>query len=69
MSRRTRRAAVRMPLERSRAQTLRYPSPVKGELAMISRIATRRMASLAGPRGPRRRGGRGSFAACLARWR
>jgi hypothetical protein len=60
ISRSTRRLEVRMPAKRSRAQTLRWPSPWKGLAASSARICSTSPSSDIGPTGPGRRLGRGS---------
>ena len=68
ISRSTRRNDVRTPRRRSRAQTLRCPSPWKGLSASTARIATTSSASGIGPAGPRRRGG-SDASGCRYRYR
>jgi hypothetical protein len=54
ISRSTRRNEVRVPAWRSRAQTLRCPSPWNGLAASTSRIAVVSASSDIAPSGPRR---------------
>jgi len=67
ISRETRRRDVQMPPMRSRAHTLRWPSPWKGQPERMARVASSSAAFAIGPDGPRRRGGdAGADARC--RW-
>ena len=59
INRSTRALLVRCPWSRSRAQTLRCPSPSQGEVRIASRISSVSSASLHAVFGPRLRGGVG----------
>jgi len=70
ITRSTRLRATRMPLiTRSRAQTLRWPSPVHGERARSARIAASRASSDTAGFGPRRRAGAAGAPVSTCGWR
>ena len=69
ISRSTRLREVRMPRRRRRAQTLRWPSPLKGESSIVWWISVRSSASAIAPTGPRLRCGRRSASPSRSRRR
>jgi len=70
ITRSTRLRATRMQsITRSRAQTLRWPSPVHGERARSARIAANRASSETTGLGPRRRAGTAGAVLSACGWR